>query len=217
MRVEDVMTREVEVVERRTGLKDVAHLLSMHEISGVPVVEHGVPVGVVSESDLVAKEQESEAETVRQRRRLLRQPPRADAVVAADVMTAPPVTVTPQTSAVGAAWLMTEHDIDRLLVVQNDRLVGIVTRSDLVRAFGRSDEQIRAEIVGDVLPALGVSANNVSVAVDDGVVLLAGEVEDELEARCLPHAVRSVLGVVEVRSELAARHRKRPPVGVYTY
>lgn len=215
MRVEDVMTREVEVVERRTGLKDVARLLSMHEISGVPVVEDGVPVGVVSESDLVAKEQESEAETVR-RRRLLRQRPRVDAVVAEDVMTAPPVTVTPQSSAVGAAWLMTERDIGRLLVVKNDRLVGIVTRSDLVRAFGRSDEQIRAEIVGDVLPALGVSANDVSVAVDDGIVLLAGEVEDELEARCLPHAVRAVLGVVEVRCELAARQRRRPPVGVFT-
>jgi CBS domain-containing protein len=220
MRVEDVMSRDVEVVGTRAGLKDVALLLAAHEISGVPVVEDGVPVGVVSQSDLVPKEQTktSEAETVRRRRRpLRRRRPRTTAVVAADVMTAPPVTVCPQTSAVGAAWLMTEHDVDRLLVVENDRLVGIITRSDLVRAFGRSDEQIRAEIVNGVLPALDVSPNNVAVAVADGIVRLEGEVEYELDAQCLPHAVRSVIGVVEVRSDVTARHRRRPPVAVYTY
>ncbi len=216
MRVVDVMTRNVEVVETSTGLKDVALLLSAHEISGVPVVEHGVPVGVVSESDIVAKEQESEAETARRRRRPLRRRPRTAAVVAADVMTAPPVTVSPQSSAVGAAWLMTEHDVDRLPVLENDRLVGIVTRGDLVRAFGRSDEQIRAEIVNEVLPALDDSPNDVAVAVADGIVLLEGEVEDELDAQCLPHAVRSVVGVVEVRSDVTARRRRRPPVAVYT-
>lgn len=214
MRVEDVMTRDVEVVEPRTGLKEVALLLSAHEISGVPVVEHGVPVGVVSESDLVAKEQESEAETVRRR---FRRRPQTAAVVAADVMTAPPVTVRPQSSAVGAAWLMTQHDVDRLLVVENDRLVGMITRGDLVRAFGRSDERIRAEIVDEVLPALDVSPNDVTVAVADGIVRLEGEVEDELDAQWLPHAVRSVVGVVEVRCDVAARHRRRLPVTVYTY
>lgn len=215
MRVEDVMTRDVEVVEPQTSLKDVALLLSTHGISGVPVVERGVPVGVVSESDLVAKEQESEAETVRRRRPFSRRS-RTAAVVAADVMTVPPVTVRPQGSAVGAAWLMTEHDIDRLLVVENGRLAGIVTRGDLVRQFGRSDAQIRAEIVDEVLPALDISPNDLSVAVDDGLVLLDGEVEDELDAQCLPHAVRSVLGVVEVRCDVTARHRRRPPVAVYT-
>jgi CBS domain-containing protein len=214
MRVEDVMTRDVEVVEPRTGLKEVALLLSAHEISGVPVVEHGVPVGVVSESELVAKEQESEAETVRRR---FRRRPQTAAVVAADAMTAPPVTVRPQSSAVRAAWLMTQHDVDRLLVVENDRLVGIITRGDLVRAFGRSDERIRAEIVDEVLPALDVSPNDVTVAVADGIVRLEGEVEDELDAQWLPHAVRSVVGVVEVRCDVAARHRRRPPVTVYTY
>jgi CBS domain-containing protein len=214
MRVEDVMTRDVEVVEPCTGLKEVALLLSAHEISGVPVVEHGVPVGVVSESDLVAKEQESEAETVRRR---FRRRPQTAAVVAADAMTAPPVTVRPQSSAVRAAWLMTQHDVDRLLVVENDRLVGIITRGDLVRAFGRSDERIRAEIVDEVLPALDVSPNDVTVAVADGIVRLEGEVEDELDAQWLPHAVRSVVGVVEVRCDVAARHRRRPPVTVYTY
>ena len=218
MRVEEVMTRDVEVVGTQTGLKEVALLLSAHEISGVPVVEHGVPVGVVSESDLVAKEQESEAETVRRRRRLSRRRrPQPPAIVAADVMTAPPVTVSPKSSAVGAAWTMTEHDVDRLLVVENGRLVGIITRGDLVRAFGRSDEQIRAEIVDEVLPALDVSPNDVAVAVADGVVRLEGEVEDELDAQCLPHAVRSVVGVVEVRCDIAARHRRRPPVAVYTH
>jgi predicted transcriptional regulator len=61
MKVEDVMTRNVEVVDACTGLKEVALVLSTHELGGVPVVEDGVPVGVVSESDLVARAQESEA------------------------------------------------------------------------------------------------------------------------------------------------------------
>jgi CBS-domain-containing membrane protein len=215
MKVEDVMTRNVEVVDACTGLKEVALVLSTHELGGVPVVEDGVPVGVVSESDLVARAQESEAETRRPRRRRSRRRARA-AVVAADVMTTPPVTVGPQSSAIGAALLMTKHDVNRLLVMESRRLVGIVTRSDLVQAFGRPDEEVRAEIVDRVLPALEIAPNDVVVTVTDGTAQLEGEVEYDLAARCLPHAVRSVIGVVEVQCDVTARHRRRPPVAVYT-
>jgi CBS domain-containing protein len=207
MTVEDVMTREVETVAPGTSLKEVARVLSWHRISGAPVVQDGVPVGVVSQSDIVVKEQESEGQA---RRLVLRRRRRPNAVVAADVMTAPPVTIAPQTSAVGAARLMVERDVGRLLVVSGGRLVGIVTRGDLVRAFGRADAVIQAEIVAEILPALALSPNDVSVRVAGGIAVLEGEVEDELEARCLPHAVRAVVGVVDVRCDVTARHPHRP-------
>src|SRR5689334_5717603 len=119
MRVENLMTRKLETVAPTTSLKEVARVLAWRQISGIPVVAGGVPVGVVSQSDIVAKEQQAEADG---RRSGLRRRRRTDAATAADAMTAPPVTVAPQTSAVAAARLMTERDVGRLLVVRGDTL-----------------------------------------------------------------------------------------------
>jgi CBS domain-containing protein len=209
VRVQDVMTSDVWAVSPQTGLKEVAALMTAHEISGVPVVEDGRPVGVVAQSDIVRVEQQAESELGRRRwpRRGAGAPlPKR---TAGEAMSHPPVTVAPMLSVVGAARRMTQHDVNRLLVVAGGQLAGIVTRSDLVRAFARSDEQIRTEILGEVFPSLGVSANDVDVTVHDGVIELTGEVEDELDARCLPHAVRSVIGVVDVSSTIQARHAHR--------
>jgi CBS domain-containing protein len=110
-------------------------------------------------------------------------------------------------SAVGSAWLMTQHDAHHLPVTDRGALVGIVSRSDLVRAFARSDDQIRGEIVDEILPAFALSANDIAVSVSNGEVILAGEVDDDLTARALPHAVRSVIGVVAVGGELHSSRR----------
>lgn len=210
MRVQDVMTADVRVVSPQASLKEVAALMASQEISGVPVVEDGRPVGVVTQSDIVRMQQQAESELVGRRwlRRRAGQPLPKRTV--GDVMSQPPVTATPTLSVVGAAWRMTQHDVSRLLVVTEGRLVGIITRSDLVRAFARSDAQIRTEIVDEVLPSLSVSANDVRITVDNGSVVLSGEVEDELDAHCLPHAVRSVIGVIDVSSTIRARHAHRP-------
>lgn len=211
MRVQEIMSAPVHSVSPATGLKDVARALERHGISGAPVVDDGRVVGVVSQADLVRFEQRGEREPGR-RRRLMRQlsrrssPPRT----ARDAMSEPPVTVDPHTSAVGAAWLMTEQDVTRLPVVERGRLVGIVTRTDLVRAFARSDDGIRREIVEEVLPSLDLSSNDVRVSVENGDVVLEGEVEQEVDARCLPHAVSAVIGVIDVRSEVTARHERSP-------
>lgn len=212
MRVLDVMTSPPISVGPDTPLKEVAKLLVEHRITGVPVVESGSVLGVVSQADIVVGEQQAEEEFVHPARlaRLRRRLAVRDRRKARDVMTSPAVTVDPWTSAVGAAWAMTQHDVSRLAVVEDDRLVGVVTRSDLVRAFARSDDQVRREIVEEVLPALAISPNDVEVTVANGEVVLRGEVEDELEARCLPHAVRGVLGVIAVTPELTARHPQMP-------
>ncbi len=205
MRVRDVMSTEPVSVSPATSLRHLAKLLDARGISGVPVVDGSNVVGVVSKADIVGKEQESEAEHPRpllRRMRRARPSPRT----AGDAMSSPVVTVDGHTSLAGAAWLMTQHDVARLPVLERGRLVGIVTRSDLVRAFARSDEEIRREIVEEVLPTLAASPNDLTVEVHDGEVTLRGVVEDELDARCLPHAVRAVVGVVDVAAEISARH-----------
>jgi CBS domain-containing protein len=211
MRVQEIMSAPVHSIGAATSLKDVARALERHGISGVPVVDGGRVIGVVSQADLVRFEQRGEREPAR-RRRLVRPFSRGSIPVrtARDAMSEPAVTVDPHASAVGAAWLMTEHDVTRLPVVERGRLVGIVTRTDLVRAFARSDDGIRREIVEEVLPSLYLSPNDVRVSVENGDVVLEGEVEEELDARCLPHAVGAVVGVIDVRSEVTARHEHSP-------
>jgi CBS domain-containing protein len=208
MRVSDLMTAPVITVGPGASLKRVAHELVDHAITGVPVVEDGRVIGIVSQANIVDREREAEAESLLAKRklRLRRSAAQAAARTARDVMTSPAVTIDPHASAVGAAWLMTKHDVNRLPVVENEQLVGIVTRSDIVRAFVRSDDEIRREIVDEVLPSLLVSQNDVEVTVEQGIVHLSGEVEDDAEVRCLPHAVRGVLGVVDVAAELTGRH-----------
>lgn len=208
MRVRDIMNKAPVVVGPETSLKDVARLLEERDISGVPVVEDGTVVGVVSQADIVSKEQEARdldrpGRLARFRRR--GHAPRSPRT-AREAMSSPPVTVEPYVSAVGAAWLMTEDDVNRLPVVDRGRLVGIVTRTDLVRAFARSDEQIAREIVDEVLPSLDLSPNDVTVSVHHGEVRLRGAVDDPFTVPCLPHAVRSVVGVLDVRSEVGALH-----------
>lgn len=213
MRVQQIMSTPLVTLTRETPLKDVSHVLLQHGVTGVPIVDaSGSPVGIVSQSDLVREAQSAEEEALQQSflaRLRRRRTEAASHHLAADVMTAPAVTVEPQASAVRAAWLMTEHNVNRLVVVDRGVPVGMVTRTDLVRAFARSDDDVRAEIVAEVLPALDVSANDVEVTVSNGEVRLCGEVDDELEARWLPTAVRRVLGVVAVDSQLRARHPRR--------
>jgi CBS domain-containing protein len=199
MRVRDLMSRTVLSVPPDRGLKAVARLLERNRVSAVPVVEDGRVIGVLSKTDLVRREQAFELESAGWfRRRFGRRAGRQRVTTVEDAMTSPAVTVSPTLSAVGAAWLMTEHDAHHLPVVERGKLVGIVSRSDLVRGFARSDEQIKAEIVTEILPSLEISPNDVEVSVSNGEVILSGALDDELSARYLPHAVRRVIGVVEV-------------------
>src|SRR5579884_1356748 len=143
MRVDDVMSREVIALPARASLKEAARLLLEHRISGVPIVDDRRRlVGVLSESDLVAKEggeDSSEASKL-------------EARLAGEAMTAPAKTIAPWRSVASAAAQMLAEGVNRLPVVDGDgRLVGIVTRADLVRAFARGDDDIAREIREDVI------------------------------------------------------------------
>jgi CBS domain-containing protein len=151
MDVQDVMTRSVCVVAPETSLRDVAALLVEHGISGMPVCDaEGAVVGVVSETDILYKErgaQDGDGLLARFGRvSASRDAAKATARTAGEAMTSPPITITAYRPIAAAARLMLEHGVNRLPVVKNDRLVGIVTRADLVRAFDRTDAEIENEI-----------------------------------------------------------------------
>jgi CBS domain-containing protein len=208
MKIEKIMQRDVVTVAPETSLKEVAALLVRHGISGLPVLgPDGRVVGVVSEADILLKEQGLAPELGGFLGRVLDQAygdgERFDARTAGDAMTTPPITVGPRQTVAEAARLMTAKRVNRLPVVDGRRLLGIVTRADLVRAFERSDEEIEREIADDVLlSALWVDPDDVDVLVEDGVVSLAGTVETRTIAEIICSYVRRVPGVVTVHSDL---------------
>jgi CBS domain-containing protein len=199
MKIADLMQRDVVTATPETSLKAVAALLVEKRISGLPVVlPDGSVAGVVSEADILRKEQALPLKVSGVLGRLLDaaygDEKRFEARTAGEAMTTPAITVGPHADVTEAARLMVEKHVNRLPVVEGAALVGIVTRADLVRAFQRSDDAIEEEIRHDVLlKTLWIAPGTVDVAVEDGVVTLSGDV-DETILSC----VRRVPGVVSV-------------------
>lgn len=207
--VDKVMTRSVVTVRSTTGYKDLVALMSQHGISALPVVDvvdsEGQLVGIVSETDLLAKERADARRRGMSRSRV--EAAKAGAEAAGDLMTAPAVTVLPEDTLARAARLMSEAHVRHLPVVDlAGNLVGIVSRSDLLKPYLRSDESIRHEVSRAVLEqTLGLKPETIEVAVADGVVTLHGELETRATADLVVRLVGSVEGVVGVRDDL--RHR----------
>lgn len=220
MIVSQLMTKDVVTVRPDTSLKDVAALLATHGISGMPVVQDGEVLGVISEADIVYKERGPSAPREGVLGRLL---PRHDdgrakieARTAGEAMTAPPVTISPRRRVSEAARLIIDKQVNRLPVVDGGQLVGIVTRADLVRAFNRSDEEIAREIREEVVVrTFWIATHDVDVTVEEGTVRLYGTVDTRTLAELLPRFVHAVPGVVSVDAELAWRvdDRTREPAG----
>ena len=209
MRVDELMTRDVVTVAPDTPLREVAELLVEHGISGVPVCNRaGEVIGVVSEQDILYKELGPEERGGGPLAWFAGWPAaaaaKANARTAVGAMTSPALTIRPERRAAAAARLMVDRGVNRLPVVdRRGRLVGIVTRADLVRAFSRSDAEIRDEIVVDVLGrSLWIPAGSVTVEVEHGEVTVGGNVDARSVAEILPRLVSAVPGVVSVRSEL---------------
>jgi CBS domain-containing protein len=210
-RVSDVMTTSVVTVDRITAYQEIDRLLTEHRISGMPVLKMGREVvGVVSEADLLAAEDEKSrrarmASSVG-RRRLLRKQPHVN-LTAGSMMTAPAITIGPDATIPAAARLMNTHRIRRLPVVDQDgKLVGLVSRRDLLSVFLRPDADI-AHDVRQVLDEIPVTdPEDVIVAVHHGVVTLTGTVPaDNRHRGLLPlalHMIWDIDGVVDVVNQL---------------
>ena len=213
MNVSDLMSTDVVTTTPATPLRDLARTLVDHKISGMPVCDDaGTVVGVVSEGDILFKERGWIERPGGFLGWLLRSPSKSElektrARTAGEAMTSPPVTAAPFESAASAARRMTEIGVNRLPVVAMDgRLVGIVTRADLIRAFVRPDHVIASEIRDEVLRGvLWLTPGLIHVEVRDGEVDLAGELDTEAEADVLEKLVANVPGVVAVRSAVTVR------------
>lgn len=213
MNVSEVMTKEVVAAEPGTTLKEVAELLSRHRISELPVVDGTRRVlGVVSEADILRTEAEEDRRHGLVGRLLAKdRPAKLGARTAGEAMTSPPITLRPERDVAEAARLMIERDVNRLPVVDaEERLVGIVARADLVRAFARPDAEIEHELREDVLlDTLWIDPATVEISVQGGEVTLEGEVDTKADARLLETFAARVPGVLSVRSKLRWR-RTRP-------
>lgn len=211
MKVEEIMTRDVLTIGPDAAVRDVARILVENNISGLPVCDaQGQVIGVVSEGDILFKEHDpTSARSGRpfwwlSDRGSTERSGKARAVKVQDAMTAPAITIPAYCSVAQAARLMTEHGVNRLPVIGAQQLVGIVTRTDLVRAFIRSDEDIRHEITEDVLRRnLWIEGPDaVVVVVRRGTVHLAGKLETRSEVLLLERLTARVPGVVSVQANL---------------
>ena len=208
MRVQELMTTPVLSIGPEASLKDVATIFVENGITGLPVCDaQNHVVGVVSEGDILYKEQDPQ--TTGGRRRLRWPRSRDSALIKSkaqfvrEAMTSPPITIGPWSSASEAARLMTEHGVNRLPVVKGVTLVGIVTRSDLVRAFVRSDEEIESELRDEVLErTMWLDRDRVQVDVKHGVVTLAGTLPTRSDVTLLEAMTTRIPGVVSVTSDL---------------
>jgi len=192
-RVKDVMTTQVIAARADASGADLAAMLREHRVSGFPVVDgDGVVVGVVSESDLLARQ---EAPGPRRKR------VRTAELTAADLMSWPPVIVDPDETVRRTARLMYAHKLRRLPVVdQRGRLIGLVTRADLLSAFTRPDDEIRREVTQDVIAdGFFTDPARFTVTVHNGIVTLEGAPGSAALGAAIAGQVGHLEGVVAVR------------------
>jgi CBS domain-containing protein len=205
--VSDVMTRDVVTVSPGTGYKQIADLMVHRSVSAVPVVDDERRVlGVVSEADLLPKLEYADRVprhplAVRRLPEPLRR--KASADTAAELMTAPAVTVRPTETVTRAARLMEAARVKRVPVVDaGGHLVGIVSRRDLVRLYTRPDADIRAAVADSMLRSLWIDPALLGIQVHDGIVTVSGHLDRRSTAAIVVAFTHAVPGVVDVVDEL---------------
>ncbi|MER6559607.1 CBS domain-containing protein [Streptomyces sp. NPDC001027] len=204
--VSDVMTRTVVAVGRDAPFKEIVRTMEQWKVSAMPVLEgEGRVIGVVSEADLLPKEEfRDEEQSLSRQRQRLADVAKAGATRAEELMSTPAVTVRPDATLAQAARIMAVRHIKRLPVVDDiGMLQGIVSRADLLKVFLRSDEEIEEEVrrtvVSYLFPGFG---HAIHVNVHEGVVTLRGHIRDTSLISVAVRLVRAVEGVVDVAPQL---------------
>jgi CBS domain-containing protein len=213
--VRDVMSIEVPAVGAATPFKHLVKVLRTRQVNAVLVVgPQGRPEGIITSADLIIKDlegrgpQAADPDQGRERRK-------ATGAIAAELMSAPAVTVFPHTTVTEAAQVMHRHAIAQLPVAapSTGMIVGIVTRSDVLNAYLRRDDDIQEEITKEILRGeFSRDAADVTVTTIWGVVTLNGHVRQRSAVARLVHAVQEVEGVVRVEEHLSCRADDRFPV-----
>lgn len=209
MKVKDVMTRDVITVGSATPLREVARMLARARISGLVVVdEAGAPLGIVSEGDLLAKQLSrpstgSALEWIFGEQRDPEELRRRSATTAGEAMSSPAVTLEADRPLREVAALMVDRDVNRLPVMADGAMVGIVTRSDMVRAYLDLDAEIASTIRDQVLHrTMWLDPSSFDLTVNDGHVEIAGQVDRRSTAGIIERLIGVVDGVASVDADL---------------
>ncbi|GKQ37485.1 CBS domain-containing protein [Streptomyces sp. A012304] len=209
--VSDVMTHTVAAIGRGAAFKEVVRIMHDWKVSALPVLEgEGRVVGVVSEADLLLKEEFRDEDPDRHTQlQRLTDLAKAGAVTAGELMTAPALTVRADATLAQAARVMARAKVKRLPVVDElGMLQGIVSRADLLKVFLRDDEdiaeEVRREVVSYLFPA---PTSAVRVAVREGVVKLGGRIRDTSLVPVAARLIRAVAGVVDIEFDLSEHDR----------
>ncbi|HEU5426634.1 MAG TPA: CBS domain-containing protein [Actinocrinis sp.] len=203
MPVREIMTKDVITIRSFVPFRRIAATMLSRGIGAVPVVDSmGHAIGVVSRTDLIAKQAANSGqpelwELLSRRGRQTHA--RGEATSAGHLMTTELVTVTPNTEIARAAYLMERHAVTHLPVVdERNVIVGIVARSDLLRAYLRDDAEIRRDVAQVLHAGLpGAERETVAADVEDGIVTLSGATQHRTAAH-LAHNLREIRGVVDV-------------------
>jgi CBS domain-containing protein len=205
------MTNSVVVAHEDATFKEIATAMRDNHVSALPVVDcDDRVVGVVSEGDLLVREAAVADRTVsgswwRGRRGVM-----ATAELARDLMTRPAVTIGPDASVAEAARLMNARRVKRLPVVTaSGRLLGVISRVDVLSIFGRPDNEIRDEVISKIVAGeFGLDPDDLDIRVSSGIVTVFGELETHAAAVRLLAAIRHVEGVVNARCQLSFPREK---------
>lgn len=217
LKVKDLMTSDVIVVNMSTPFKRLEQLMAEHRISAVPVVDSdGSLVGIVSEADLLLK-----AEAAVGARRdwgpgSRQRHSKAEAQNAGGLMSSQVLTIAPTAPLAAAARLMRKGEVKRLPVVDEGRLVGIISRADVLKSYLRADADILRDVVDGVIQnSMMLDPETIDVAVEDGVVRIAGAVDRHSDIGILVALTLGVEGViaVEVLGDVSLRRSPHDGAG----
>jgi CBS domain-containing protein len=219
MQASDIMTHEVVSVRHDAPLEEVIQVMLTHRVSGLPVVDDGAVVGMLSENDLLRR---PEMGTQRRRHHWLQlfssgEAQAADYVrthglTAGEVMTSNVVSVNETTDVEEIAELLESRGIKRVPVLRSGKLVGIVSRADLLRSLGSrlrakpqaGDREIRAAVLAELSrhPSWAPRPAQLSVSVQDGVVHYWGTVRSTAQRQAMIVAAERVAGVRHVEDHM---------------
>jgi CBS domain-containing protein len=220
MKVADIMTRDVITVAPKTPIHEAAKRLVDHGISGMPVVdESGALVGILSEGDLILRQKPRERIPwwrffFANAEELAREYQKSAGATVGEVMTREVISISPDLPVDAAAVVLDEHKVRRVPVVSGGRLVGVVSRGDLVKALSKAPSPVAlppsdAELVRQMKAAIAreawVSNRGIVVQAKDGVIAIWGLVGTEAEKSAIETMARSVPGCRSVQNQLVAQ------------
>jgi CBS domain-containing protein len=220
MNVSDVMTKAPVTVHSDAYLQEAAGLMVQHRVSGLPVVDDaGTLVGLITEGDLIRRAELGTAGAQPGRLSMFLNPGRAAQQYVhthgrkvGEIMTREVITTSPDTPLAEVVDIMESQQVKRLPVLRNHRLVGIVSRADLLRALAQllpdrkfpaiSDTELRKRLLGEIEKQRWAPRTTIDATVENGIVELRGAVTDDRERLGLRVIAENTPGVRGVHDRL---------------